>query len=439
MEGEEDAYFIFINNGFGQLFPGATGNLEICFAIILLLLIASFFISGSEVAFFSLSNTKLNELKESGNKKDRRIVYLVERPEVLLASIIVIKNLLHTGIAAFLLYLAFSLLVVKQNILLYLFILTVLITAIIILFGEVIPKMAAGNNPLSFSRRMSATICFLNVLCKPVSHLLINNTSIVNRIIRKKQLTIDELSEAIDVSSVEQENGDNTILKGILKFNNIDVRDIMKSRVDITAINVNHDLENIVSVIVDSGYSRIPVYEENFDQVRGILYVKDLIPKLSHKENFNWQKLTRPPYFVTENTKIDVLLKQFQSKKMHMAIVMDEYGGTSGIVTLEDIIEEIVGEISDEYDEEEFVHYKINDKNFIFEGKTSLNDFFKIVNVNDEAFDDVKGDAETLAGLILEINGELPGYNQTISYKNFEFIIKSVDERRIKRIRVKIN
>jgi gliding motility-associated protein GldE len=269
---------------------------------------------------------------------------------------------------------------------------------------------------------------------------MINTTSVIAKKLAKikQNITIDDLSQALNLTT-HQITEDENILKGIVKFGNIDAKEIMKSRVDVVAIEINTNFKELLAIIIDSGHSRIPVYEETFDNVKGVLYIKDLLPHIDEKEDFKWQSLIRPPYFVPENKKINDLLKEFQTNKIHMAIVIDEYGGTNGIVTLEDILEEIVGEITDESDEDEVIYSQINENTYLFEGKTLLNDFFKIVDIDDDFFEDVKGDADTIAGIILEITGEIPQKNKTIPFKNLTFTIESVDKRRIKQVKVTID
>jgi len=286
---------------------------------------------------------------------------------------------------------------------------------------------------------MAYPLFYLEKIFKPISSILIYSTSIVNkRFARKKQnISMDDLSKAMELPSTTITE-DEKILKGIVKFRNIDVKEIMKSRLDVVAIDMQTKFSKLLPQIIESGYSRIPVYSGSFDNIRGILYIKDLLPHLNKNDTFKWQSLIRSPYFVPETKKINDLLEEFQSKKIHLAMVVDEYGGTHGIITLEDILEEIVGEIADESDEDEPTYVRLDESNYLFEGKTLLNDFYKIINTSDNIFNEIKGDADTLAGLILEIKGEIPEKNDIIRYKKFSFIIDSVDFRRIKRIRVKI-
>jgi gliding motility-associated protein GldE len=419
------------------IFPHLPGQLITGLALLFLFTFFSALLSGAEVSFFSLGRNRVEDLSQSGSKRDLLIVRLLNRPEQLLASILIAKNFFNAGLIISGIWLVHPIsswhpvLVYLAEILGF--------TLFILLFAEVFPKIYAGQHAEPFTRFMALPILFIDKVCQPFSRILIGSTSIVNRVIQKKQkLSIEDLSDAFDMED-EDISEENKILKGIIKFGNIDVKEIIKSRVDVTAVEIETPLEELLSRIISSGYSRIPVYEDDFDHVRGILYAKDLLPYFKKDEPFRWQSLIRPPHFVSETKKIDELLKEFQSKKIHMAVVMNEYGGTSGIVTLEDIIEEIVGEIKDESDIEEFLYYKINDHNYIFEGKTSINDFCKIIGVDDSEFDTIRGDSESLAGLILQLHGEIPEKNRTIAYKRYDFTIKSADDRRIKRIKVTIH
>ena len=313
------------------------------------------------------------------------------------------------------------------------------VTFILLLFGEILPKLYANLYAMKFSLLMALPLKFLEKLFYPISSLLIGSTTTVNKRLaqKRKNISMDDLSEALEITS-DYISEEKTILEGIIKFGNIDVREIMNSRIDVVAADIETMIDDLIKVAIDSGYSRIPVYNETLDQIRGILYVKDLLPHIQKSRNFKWQSLIRPPYFVPENKKIDDLLNEFQTKKIHMAIVVDEYGGTSGIITLEDIIEEIVGEITDESDEQEAIYEKLNENEYLFQGKIPLNDFFKILETDDDVFDNAKGDADTLAGFLLELKGDFPKKGEKTRYENFEFLIEAVDNRRIKQIRVRL-
>ncbi len=351
-----------------------------------------------------------------------------------------VNNLVNVGIVILSSYITNSLVDFAGAKVLGFIVQIVLITFILLLFGEIIPKIYANVNATKFSLRMAPTIYILEKIFYPIVVVMVSSTSFVNKRLSKKKesISMDQLSDALELSATEIPE-DEHILKGIVKFGNIDVQEIMRSRIDVFAIDIAITFPDLIKNILEAGYSRIPIFSESFDQIKGILYIKDLLPHIHKKEDFKWQSLIRPPYFVPESKKINDLLKEFQSSKIHMAIVIDEYGGTSGVVTLEDILEEIVGEITDEFDEEESFYSKVNDNTFIFEGKTLLNDFFKVVDKPDDIFDDIKGDADTLAGLILEISGEIPEQNATFKLNDFVFTIQSVDKRRIKKIKVTMN
>jgi gliding motility-associated protein GldE len=315
----------------------------------------------------------------------------------------------------------------------------VIVTFIILLFGEIMPKLYASLSPVRFALLMAYPLVFCRKIFHPLSSFLILSTSLVRkRLARKKHnISMEQLSDALDLASKDISDEKN-ILEGIVKFGNIEVTGIMKARIDVTAVEIQTRFSELIRIIIESGYSRIPVYSNSFDNIKGILYIKDLLPHLYKPDSFKWQSLIRPPYFVPENKKIDDLLREFQTKKIHMAVVVDEYGGTSGIITLEDILEEIVGEITDEADEDDITYRQIDNKTFIFEGKISLNDFYKITDLPDNFFDPVRGDADTLAGLILEIKGEFPKTGDKIKYNNLHFSIESVDRRRIRQIKMEI-
>jgi len=317
----------------------------------------------------------------------------------------------------------------------------VVVTALILLFGEVLPKMLAAHYALKYARSISGFLKTMVLVFHPLSLLLVRSTSFIDKRIKNigHEVSLSELGEAIEITAdTNTPEEERKILKGIIKFGDIEVKEIMKARIDVTSVEVNTPFGELLDLILNSGYSRIPAYEDSFDKVLGILYIKDLLPYLDKPESINWPDLLRPAFFVPENKRINDLLQEFRAKKIHLAIVVDEYGGTSGIVTLEDIIEEIIGEINDEFDveAEEISYLKIDARNFIFEGKTLLNDFCKIVGVEDKVFTNIKGDADTLAGLLLELMGKIPAKDEKVEYDNFVFKVDTVDKRRIKRIQV---
>lgn len=405
--------------------------------VIVILLISSALVSGSEVAFFSLSPANLDNLKTKNTKKGNEVLNLLKKPEHLLATILITNNFVNVGIIVLSSFLTDSMINFSDTPAWVPFLFTiVIVTFLLLLFGEIIPKVYAAKYSETFSLLMSVPLSFLNILFKPISFLLVSSTSLVNKRLmkRKPEISLDDLSNAIDLAENEiKEN--KKILEGIVSYGSIDASEIMKPRVDVIAFDISTSYSKLIERIKKHNYSRIPVFVETFDNVKGILYIKDLLPHY-HKTTFHWQSLLRPPYFVPESKKINDLLLDFQSKKIHMAIVIDEYGGTSGIVTLEDVLEEIVGEIGDEFDEPDLFFKKIDDFNYIFEGKTLLNDFFKILELEDNQFDEIKGDADTLAGLILELEGEIPSAGVAVNYKNFVFKVISSDTRRIKQIKV---
>ncbi|MCK4568732.1 MAG: gliding motility-associated protein GldE [Bacteroidales bacterium] len=400
-------------------------------------------ISGSEIGFFSLGPQHLEKLKESASGRGKLILRLLERPKRLLATILIANNFVNVSIvilSTFIVSLWFNF---TSFPVLAFVIQVIVITALILLLGEILPKMYASVYPVTFSKSMAGVLHVLNKVFYPFSSILVRSTFFLdNKIARKSHvLSRSELSDAIELTAGEStpEEG-KKILQGIVKFGDIEVKEIMHSRMDVVALDLNALFTEVMDVIVESGFSRIPVYKESFDNIQGILYVKDLLPHLEKSEQYNWQQLIRDAFFVPENKKINDLLQEFQEKKIHLAIVVDEYGGTSGIITLEDVLEEIVGEITDESDTgtEEFIYEKIDDRTYIFEGKTTINDFCKIIEIDDNVFDEVKGDSDSLAGLILELEGKIPEKDDETFFRNFMFKTVEVDPKRIKRIMVTI-
>lgn len=405
--------------------------------VILILLALSALVSGSEVAFFSLGPSQINKLKEQSTRSSFRVLALLTKPEKLLATILISNNFVNVGIVIISTYITTTIFDFSEEPLLAFLIQVVTITFLLLLFGEIIPKLYANQYALEFSLFMSYPLIFLDKLFNPLSKFMIVSTSFVNKRLAKRKTLISmiDLSEALDLTTgvITEEK---KILKSIVKFSNIEVNEIMKPRMDVVAVDIVTDHHKLIGIINDCGYSRIPVFSETFDNIRGILYVKDLLPHLEESEDFNWQSLVRPTYYVPGGKKINVLLQEFREKKIHMAIVVDEYGGTEGIVTLEDILEEIVGEITDESDEIENFYTRLDEVTYIFDAKTLLNDFFKIMMMQEDIFEKVRGDADTLAGLILEVKGDLPKVNDIIKIDPFTFTITSVDSRRIKKVKV---
>ena len=401
--------------------------------ILLLLLFSSAVISGSEVAYFSLSPGQLEEIRQKGYEK---VCHLHRKPEKLLATILISNNFVNVAIVILSSYLVDSLFDFSGNPLLGFVIQVIVVTFIILLFGEIIPKLYANRSPIKMAIFMASPLTVLSYLFRPLSALLINSTSIISKKVSKKDsISIDQLSKALELTKDSEINEEKDILEGIVRFSNIYAIDIIQPRINIIAIDEEDSFKHIRELIIEHGYSRLPVYKDNLDTIVGILYIKDLLAHLQEDDHFQWQSLIRPAYFVPETKKINDLLEEFQTKKVHLAIVVDEYGGTSGIVTMEDILEEIVGEINDETDEKEKTYIKIKNNAYIFEGHTLLNDFEKIADIKDDYFKDIEGEADTLAGLILEIKGELPRKNEVITYRQHKFTILDVDKRRIKKIK----
>lgn len=359
------------------------------------------------------------------------------KPERLLATILVANNFVNVSIVILSAYLSGQLFDFSENPALGLVLEVGVITFILLLFGEIIPKVYAARQTLSFSLLMATPLVILEKVFRPISFILIKTTAITKKLNNTVNISKGDLSDAISLTSSENRD-DEKILKGIVKFGNIYAREVMQPRIDVAAIDIKSQFKEIIPFIIESGFSRIPVYSGSFDSVEGILYIKDLLQHIHKPNSFNWQSLIRPPYYVPETKKINDLLEEFQTKKIHMAIVIDEYGGTSGIVTLEDILEEIMGEIPDESANEEIHYEKIDENTYIFKGKTQLNDFFKVIDIEEDPFEDVRGESDTLAGLILEITGEIPEIGLSIEHSIYRFTIVSADKRRIKKIKVEV-
>lgn len=404
----------------------------------LILLLGSAFFSASENAFFSLSPTDKVDLDNDDSKTAHLIQELLERPKKLLATILIGNNIVNVGMAVLSTAFTEILFDFSQSPLMGLLIQVIAVTFILLLAGEVIPKVYATQSPLKVARWVARPIRAMEWAFTPLSYFMVKATTFFDkRIKHNSTLSVDELSQALELTDEESLHKDeNNILKGIVNFGNTEVTQVMRPRIDVKAIEAVSAFPEMLAEVKEYGYSRIPIYQDNFDQVIGILHIKDLLPHLD-STNFDWKTLLRKPYFVPENKKIDDLMKDFQAKKIHMAVVVDEYGGTSGIVTLEDIIEEIVGEINDEFDEEDISYSKLDDYNYIFEGKTLLNDLYRVTGIEDtDEFDKARGESETLAGFLLEITGNMPHRNQEIAFNNYRFKVEAVDNRRIKRIKL---
>jgi gliding motility-associated protein GldE len=416
-------------------------NLIAAIVVILLLLFSSALISGSEVAYFSLSAAHKKKLLHKKSKANTGVLKNLENPEKLLATILVVNNFVNVGIIILTAYVTNHLVTILNAPIIEFILQVVLITFFLLLFGEILPKIYANHYALGFAKFMAIPLLTLEKIFRPVNSILLYSSSIVNKRMQRhrKNISMDEISQALELTSDQELSDEKEILEGIVKFGNKSVEEIMKARVDVVSLDIKTSFADVLKVIIDSGYSRIPVYIDSFDNISGILYTKDLLPH-SHKGNtFRWQTLIRPPFYVPETKKINSLLEEFQKTRVHFAIVIDEYGGTAGIVTLEDILEEIVGDIADEFDDEEDYFSKLSDNVYLFDGKTLLIDFCRTVDCKDDIFDEVKGDADTLAGLILELKGEIPVKNEKITCKGFKFTIEAVDNRRIKQIKVELN
>jgi putative hemolysin len=405
---------------------------------IIFLLFCSAMVSAAEVALFSLSQNDLNTLAEDDASKASLISKLLQRPKKLLATILVANNFSHIGVVIIFSFVGTSVFEAIASPVLKFIVEVLLITFLILLFGEVLPKIYASRNNIRFSKFVATPMTILDTLLSPISLPMRSVSIFLHEKLgkQKSNISVDQLSQALELTSTEDTTSEEQkILEGIVSFGNTDTKQVMSPRIDIFALEIEETFAEIYAKIVDKGYSRIPVYRESIDHIEGILFVKDLIPHINKKE-FDWNKLMREPFFVPENKKLDDLLKEFQSKKSHLAIVVDEYGGTSGLVSLEDVIEEIVGDISDEFDDENLNFSQIDDKNFLFEGKINLKDFYRIVDVDEETFENSKGEAETLAGFILEILSNFPKKGQKIHFANVRFTIEVVDKKRIKQLKV---
>ena len=410
--------------------------------VFLMLLVVSALVSGSETAFFSLRPADVSELQSMLHPKDKVVTQLREIPKTLLATILILNNLINVSIVILSSYLMLSLFSFGESTLLAFLIQVVVVTSFILLFGEIIPKIYANKRPLPMARLMSGFLELAVYLLKPLSRVLVSSTSFFDKRLAAKSpgITMSELSAAIDITADDTTGPEERkMLKGIASFGEKDARSIMKSRVNITAVEKHSNFPHLIETVLSSGFSRIPVYEESLDKVIGVLYIKDLLPYLNQSE-LDWIKLIRPAFFVPENKKINDLLQEFRERKIHLAIVVDEYGGTAGLLTLEDIIEEIVGDITDEFDKEpDNSFYKmISPGVYDFEAKTSLVDFSKVLELDDHYFDDVQGDSDTLAGLILELEGSIPVAGAKIRCRDFMFEVTEADPRRIKRLKVSV-
>lgn len=415
--------------------PDVSGIIALVVAV--LLLCVSAFASGSEISYFSMSKSECDSIENDGIRG--RVERLLSMPERLLATILITNNLVNVAIVILLNFFMTQILVIESEVLDFIF-QSVILTFLILLFGEILPKLYASDNGLKFAKFASGGLTMLTYIMLPVSKLMVKSSTFLNKMVTKHsdEISKEDLSQALEISDVKP-GDEKELLQGILEFGGKTVAEIMRPRVDVVDVDYASDFEEVVKLVVESGYSRMPVYAETSDNIKGILYSKDLLPYIGKSDkNFNWQQLIRDAYFVPETRMIDDLLEDFRKKKMHMAIVVDEYGCTQGIATLEDVLEEIVGDIDDEYDTEEKSYTKLTDDTYIFEGKTLLNDFCKITGIDEEEFEDVDEDADTIAGLLLSIKGDFLKEREQIDCGRCRFVVLSVLKHRIATVRVKI-
>ena len=426
-----------------ELFDGVTVHSPSLGAIIaiglaVLLLFASGFVSASEIAFFSLSPTDLSEIEEEEHSSDKRIMNLLQDSERLLATILISNNFVNVTIIMLCNFFFAEVVDFGDSVIVEFLVITVILTFLLLLFGEIMPKIYSAQHTLRFCRFAAPIITMLKKVFSPLSSLLVRSTVIVNKCVAKRNynISVDDLSQALELTDKTEISEESNILEGIIRFGGETAKEVMTPRLDMVDLDISATFKEVLDCVVENGYSRVPVYEDSRDNIKGVLYIKDLLPHLKKGADFKWQNLIRSAYFVPETKMIDDLLRDFQANKIHIAIVVDEFGGTSGIVTMEDIIEEIVGEINDEYDEEERSYVKINDHTYVFEAKTLLSDFYKILKIDTDVFEDIEGDADTLAGLLLEIKGEFPKLHEKLKYEHYQFEVLEMDARRILKVKV---
>ena len=429
-----------------ELFDGVTvsapsaGEL-VAIGLAVLLLFASGFVSASEIAFFSLSPSDLNDIENDDHPSDKHIRSLLGDSEKLLATILISNNFVNVTIIMLCNFFFAGVIDFGTSVILEFLVITVVLTFLLLLFGEIMPKIYSAQHTLKFSRMAAPIIVFLKKVFSPLSNMLVRSTVLVNKCVSKKNynISVDELSQALELTDKNEISEESNILEGVIRFGGETVKEVMTPRMDIVDLEIQASFSEVMACVVENAYSRIPVYEDSIDNIKGILYIKDLLPYLKKGNDFKWQNLVRPAFFVPETKMIDDLLRDFQANKIHIAIVVDEFGGTLGIVTMEDIIEEIVGEINDEYDDEERTYVKLNDTTYVFEAKTLLSDFYKILKLDTDEFEEVEGEADTLAGLLLEIKGEFPKLHEKLDFKNYHFEVLEKDARRILKIKVVVD
>ncbi|MBP8776580.1 MAG: gliding motility-associated protein GldE [Bacteroidaceae bacterium] len=420
----------------GIILTAPTIGTVVALVVALFMLLISGFASASEIAFFSLTPSDLNELENEEHPSDFQIKYLLKNSQKLLATILILNNLVNVTIVMLLNYFFLKSFHFASGVVEFI-VMTVVLTFLLLLFGEVMPKIYSAHRTLRFARFAASAWIVLNKTFTPLSSVLVRSTTFMNQHFARKNyaLSVDELSQALELTDKEELKEENTLLEGIIRFGEETAKEVMTSRLDVVSLEIKQTFHDVLKNVVDNVYSRIPVYSGTLDHIVGILYIKDLLPHLGKLDTFRWQSLVRPAYFVPETKMIDDLLREFQSNKVHIAVVVDEFGGTSGIITMEDIIEEIVGEIRDEYDDEERSYLQIDDHTFIFEGKTLLSDFYTVTHLSNDTFDDVKGDADTVAGLVLELKGEFPKVREEVEHKDFRFQVLAMDARRITKVK----
>lgn len=434
-----------LNGSFSVISSGfvlSAGFFLQCFVLLLLLLLSGF-VSGAETAFFAITPAQLNQLKDSKQAAQRSVYHLLSTPKRLLATLLIAINFVNIAIVVVSSMLITEVFDFSRNPAIGFFIQVVAVTFVIVLFCEVMPKVYATQNAVRFSVASVFPVYAIDRLFRPLSFVLVASTALIDKRIGNKgyEVTVDDLTHAIDITSdITTPEEEKKILKGIARFGNIDVKQIMRPRMDVVAFDKSMTLSEIIPSIIENRYSRLPVYEDTFDSIIGILYIKDLLPYLDRQtdEAFDWRSLLRPAYFVPESKKINDLLQEFQEMKMHLAVVIDEYGGSSGIVTLEDILEEIVGEINDEFDDEELFYSRLDERTVVFEGKTLLNDVCRVMEVDRKIFDIGNEEVDTIAGLLLELKGGIPTLNEVLRYKDITFTVESADRRRIKRVKISL-
>lgn len=419
-------------------FVAPTVGVVAALVVAFLLLFCSGFVSASEIAFFSLTPSELNEIEQGQSVSDRIINKLLSKSQKLLATILISNNFVNITITILGNYAMLAMFDFGGIVWLEFLFISVLLTFLLLLFGEIMPKFYSSLNPLKFCRFCAPVINVLTYILTPLSSLLVRSTRLVDRLQKTQShnLSVDELEQALELTDKAELSDEKTLLEGIIRFGDETAKDVMTSRLDIVALNNRDSYKKVLRCVEENIYSRIPVYSGTIDNIKGILYIKDLLPHLGKGDTFRWQTLIRPAYFVPETKQIDELLRDFQASKIHIAIVVDEFGGTLGLVTLEDVIEEIVGEINDEYDEVERPYVKVNSNTYLFEAKTMLTDFHKALDLDDDLFDEVSGDADSLAGLLLELKGDFPELHESIDYEHLTFQVMEMDERRIVKIKV---